>query len=80
MTRPTPLRVVAPRPGPEPTAGLPEPLVGIDAWVDVLCVGRRQVERLRSAGRLPAADLFVGRLPRWRPETLRDFVAKGGRV
>jgi hypothetical protein len=35
---------------------------------------------MRSAGQLPRPDVQLGRLPRWKPETLRDFIARGGRV
>jgi hypothetical protein len=38
-------------------------------------------DRLRSAGRLPRPDLYLGRAPRWRAETVRSFLEKtGGRT
>jgi hypothetical protein len=44
-----------------------------------LGVSRRALERERSAGRLPPPDLTLGRMPLWRPETIRDWIDRGGR-
>jgi excisionase family DNA binding protein len=54
-------------------------LWGIDDIAAYLAVSRRGVERLISAGRLPAPCVRVGRLPRWRPETIREWAETGGR-
>lgn len=57
-----------------------EPLLGISDLAAVLSCSRRLVERMRSAGRLPRPDLFVGRMPRWKAATVRawiDGVANG---
>lgn len=51
-----------------------ERLYSTDDLADVLNVGRRTVERLRSAGKLPKPDLHVGKMPRWRPETVRAWL------
>jgi excisionase family DNA binding protein len=51
-----------------------EPLVTIEDWCDLLRCGRRTIERMRSAGRLPRPDLHVGRLPRWRADTAREWL------
>jgi hypothetical protein len=45
----------------------------------LLVCDRRTVERLRAAGRLPRPDLHVGRLPRWRLETISAWIERGGR-
>jgi hypothetical protein len=41
-------------------------------------VSRRSIERERSAGRFPAPDLYIGRVPLWRVETARAFLERGG--
>jgi hypothetical protein len=59
-----------------------EPLLGIDDLAATLNCSRRLVERMRSAGRLPCPDLRLGRLPRWRVRTIRDWIdeqARNGR-
>lgn len=59
---------------------LPIPtLLSLSDVARVLNVNRRAVERLRSAGRLPRPDLTVGRHLRWRPETITNWVKRGGR-
>lgn len=42
-----------------------------------LGVSRRILERERAAGRLPRPDLHIGRVPLWRVETAREWLAKG---
>jgi hypothetical protein len=44
-----------------------------------LGVSRRALERERSAGRLPPPDLSLGRMPLWQPETIRQWIERGGR-
>jgi hypothetical protein len=34
---------------------------------------------MRSAGKLPRPDLHVGKLPRWKPESIRRWIEGGGR-
>ena len=76
-----PSRGAIPRTG---TAGLKvaadiEPLLRMADLARVLSCSRRVVERMRTAGRLPAPDLYVGnRSPRWMPTTIRDWVERGG--
>jgi hypothetical protein len=44
-------------------------------------LGRRTIERLRSAGRLPRPDVRLGRTPLWKVETIRqwiDTIARNG--
>ena len=56
-----------------------ERLLGIADLAANLHVGRRTVERLRTSGRLPRADLDLGDLPRWRPKRWTRWVEGGGR-
>jgi predicted DNA-binding transcriptional regulator AlpA len=51
----------------------------MDELAAVLGVSRRALERERSAGRFPRPDLQIGRMPLWRPETIREWVGRGGR-
>jgi predicted DNA-binding transcriptional regulator AlpA len=51
-----------------------EPTVTIDQWAAALACSRREVERMRSAGKLPPPDLTIGRSPRWKAETLRAWI------
>jgi predicted DNA-binding transcriptional regulator AlpA len=46
----------------------------VDDLAVALGMSRRTIERLRSAGRFPAPDLRVGRIPLWRPETIRTWL------
>jgi hypothetical protein len=60
------------------------PVVGrlayrIDEVAAALGVSRRAIERERAAGRFPRPDLTIGRMPLWRPETVREFQEGGGR-
>ncbi|CAN5898868.1 helix-turn-helix domain-containing protein [soil metagenome] len=65
---------------PEAPADAIEPLMTIDALTRVLACDRRTIERMRSAGHLPRPDLMIGRRsPRWKPETIRAWVERGGR-
>jgi excisionase family DNA binding protein len=56
-------------------------MLTIDDWARILNVSRRLVERQRAAGKLPAPDLHIGKLPRWRPSTVRAWLdaRAGGR-
>lgn len=57
-----------------------EPLAyRIDELADALGVSRRAIERERAAGRFPRPDLTIGKMPLWRPETVRSFLERGGR-
>jgi excisionase family DNA binding protein len=44
-----------------------------------LGIGRRTLEREIAAGRFPKADFYIGRLPRWRSDTVLDWIERGGR-
>jgi hypothetical protein len=64
--------------GPILPAGI-EPLLGIDDLAAVLNCSRRLVERMRSAGKVPKPDIQIGKMPRWRVETIRRWIAEGGK-
>jgi len=66
------------RRGPTLPAGI-EPMLSIDDLVALLSCSRRLVERMRSAGRVPRPDIKVGKMPRWRVETIRRWIEGGGR-
>ena len=60
------------------------PAVGRLTWrlddvAEALGISRRALERERSAGRFPRPDLTIGRMPLWRPETIRTWIEGGGR-
>lgn len=50
----------------------------LDEVATALGVSRRAIERERAAGRFPRPDLSIGRMPLWRVETVRDYLARGG--
>jgi predicted DNA-binding transcriptional regulator AlpA len=57
-----------------------EPLLKMCDLARWLNCSRREVERMRSSGRLPRPDLILGRRsPRWRPEKIRAWIESGGR-
>ena len=56
-----------------------EPLAyRLDELADALGVSRRAIERERAAGRFPRPDLTIGKMPLWRPETVRGWIERGG--
>jgi excisionase family DNA binding protein len=55
-----------------------EPAATIKTWAAALVVSVPTIERMIRAGQIPAADFRVGRLPRWRPSTVRDWIESGG--
>jgi hypothetical protein len=60
------------------TASIERLLWRLDQVAHALNVSRRVVERERSAGRFPRPDLVVGRMPLWKPETIRAWIDNGG--
>ncbi len=48
----------------------------LDEVADALGVSRRAIERERAANRFPRPDVIIGRMPLWKPETIRDFMAQ----
>jgi hypothetical protein len=89
MAEPGPLRLADtpgsptedPRPEAKPGRALPaslEPMLGIDDLAALLNCSRRLVERMRSAGKVPNPDIKIGKMPRWRAETIRRWIERGG--
>ena len=71
-----------PRPEPKHGPTLPagfERMFSIDDLAALLSCSRRLVERMRSAGKVPKPDIKVGKMPRWRVETIRRWIERGGR-
>ena len=62
-----------------PDAPIIEPLLTVEGVASALSVNRRTVERMLSAGKLPGPDLRIGRMPRWKAETIRRWIENGGR-
>jgi hypothetical protein len=60
-------------------AGLVEPLLTRRDLARALRVSLPLLDRLRSAGRLPKPDVVLSRSPRWRVQTFRAWLEKGGR-
>jgi predicted DNA-binding transcriptional regulator AlpA len=51
----------------------------LDELAEALGISRRTIERERSAGRFPRPDVHIGRMPLWKPETIRGWIDGGGR-
>lgn len=51
-----------------------EPLLTLADVADALAVSRRVVERLKASGKLPPPDVRIGKLPRWKPATIRRWI------
>jgi predicted DNA-binding transcriptional regulator AlpA len=49
-----------------------------EAVADFLDIGRRTFERVRAKGEFPPPDLIIGKMPRWKPETIEAWVGRGG--
>jgi len=65
----------------QPARTLPagiERMLGIDDLAVLLSCSRRVVERMRSAGKVPRPDIKIGKMPRWKPETIRRWIESGG--
>lgn len=51
----------------------------LDELAQALGVSRRLLERERSAGRLPKPNLRMGRISLWGIDSVRDWIAGGGK-
>ena len=72
-----------PRPEARPARALPvgiEPMLSLDDVAAWLNCSRRVIERMRSAGKVPKPDIKIGKMPRWRVETIRRWIERGGRA
>jgi predicted DNA-binding transcriptional regulator AlpA len=74
----TPTARLAPSPKPIDTA-VERLTLRLDDVAHALGVSRRAIERERSAGRFPQPDLTIGRMPLWRPQTIHEWIERGGR-
>ena len=50
----------------------------LDGIARGLGISRRTLERERSAGRFPPPDVTIGKMPLWKPETIRRWIDGGG--
>ena len=60
---------------PQPTAAPLPAMLTPDDFRRVLNIGRRTFQTWRAAGRLPVPDLEIGKVLRWRPETVSAWLA-----
>jgi hypothetical protein len=51
----------------------------LDELAAAIGVSRRVIERERAAGRLPRPDMHLGKMPLFRPETIRAWLESGGK-
>jgi hypothetical protein len=51
----------------------------LDEVANALGVSRRLLERERAAGRFPQADLYIGRIPLFKPEAIRAWIDHQGK-
>jgi excisionase family DNA binding protein len=51
-----------------------EPLLSLDELAAILNISRRTAERLKSAGKLPTPTMFFGKMPRWEPAAVREWL------
>jgi hypothetical protein len=65
-------------PDPPSLADAIEPLLSVLDLCRILRCNRRTIERLRAGGKLPRPDANVGRMPRWKAETIRRWIENGG--
>ena len=56
-----------------------QPLVTKDDLEAILRVDKRTIDRMRSSGKLPKPDVMISRFPRWRVETIRGWLERGGK-
>ena len=56
-----------------------ERLITIEDWATALVVSVPTIERLRHNKKIPPPDVMIGRLPRWKPSTVRDWIQGGGK-
>jgi hypothetical protein len=65
--------------GPSPvtevsTQGFAPLLARLNDLPSLTRLGKRTIERLRAAGKLPRPDLRIGRTPLWKLETIREWI------
>ena len=55
-----------------------KPALGPDDWKPIVGRSRREVDRLRSEGKIPKPDFYSGRSPRWHAATAQAWLASQG--
>jgi predicted DNA-binding transcriptional regulator AlpA len=65
-------------PAPEAAPAAERLALRLDEVAAALGVSRRAIERERAAGRFPRPDLTIGRMPLWKPETIKAWLEGGG--
>lgn len=56
------------------------PLLKVEEVARLLSCSRRELERMRAAGRFPAPDLTIGvRSPRWRASSVEAWIQSEAR-
>lgn len=79
MTRPHRSEAATSPPETPPAGEVSRLTFRLDELAAAFGVCRRSIERARSAGRFPRPDLHIGKMPLWKPETVRAWVEGGGR-
>ena len=74
---PTDATSTAPATKPQPQIVMAPLLLDIRGASAVCQLSIRNAERLLSRGRFPQPDVRIGRLRRWRPESLAEWVGNG---
>lgn len=62
----------------EPSPSVERLLLRLDEVARSLGFTERTLNRLRSAGKFPKPDVQVGRMPLWKPATVRAWIEQGG--
>jgi excisionase family DNA binding protein len=70
----TALTVHQPTPEDQADDGLGDVILTEVELAALLKTSRRTLQRMRSAGELPGADLRVGTSPRWKRSTIRKWL------
>ena len=65
--------------GPTLPAGF-EPMLSLDDLAPLLNCSRRLVERMRASKKILYPDMYIGRMPRWRPERIRRWIEGGNKL
>lgn len=70
MSNATTLRIARPR----VALAKGEQMWDIRSLADLLKVSRRTVERMAAGGTLPKPDKVIGRMKRWLPQTIENWM------
>jgi predicted DNA-binding transcriptional regulator AlpA len=56
-----------------------ERMVSRKDFAAIIRVSLPVLDRMRAAGKLPRPDMYISRSPRWRADTIRAWIERGGR-